>query len=341
MVGQRFASLLGDHPGMELVALAASEKRVGRRFGETVDWLIEGRIPEVAERMRMTSIDSSLEDLGAKIVFSALPPNEAEQVEERLSMEGGAVFSNTRVNRMKADVPILVPEVNPEHLKMVEVQRRRTEKEGFIVTNANCAATGLVMALGPLKQFGLNKVFVSTYQALSGAGYPGVASLDGVGNIIPHIPMEEEKVIAETQKMLGEVKGNTIQPHPTRIYPSCARVPVHDGHLEKVWLDMDRTDVVEVADAIMGFKGLPQRLRLPSAPEMPLILHTKENRPQPRLDVMAGSPERARGMAVSIGRLRAHHDLIGFTLLVHNTIRGAAGGSILNAELAISEGLIK
>jgi aspartate-semialdehyde dehydrogenase len=219
--------------------------------------------------------------------------------------------------------------------------QRRSGSKGFIITNANCAATGLAMGLGPLRQFGLRKVFVTTYQALSGAGHPGVASLEGIGNVIPFIREEEEKVVVETQKILGTLEGDRVVSHPTKIYPSCARVPVRDGHLEKVWVDLEEIDLVKLADAIMEFKGLPQRLRLPSAPEFPLILHTKENRPQPGLDVMAGSPMRARGMAVSIGRLRHHENLIGFTLLVHNTIRGAAGGSILNAELAISEGIVK
>ena len=197
------------------------------------------------------------------------------------------------------------------------------------------------MGLCPLRPYGISKVFVSTYQALSGAGYPGVASLDGVANVIPFIQGEEEKVVKECGKILGVLADGKVRPHPAKVFPSCARVPVRDGHLEKVWVELENLDFLKVADDIMAFRGLPQRLRLPSAPEVPLILHTKENRPQPRLDVMAGSPERARGMAVSIGRLRAHENMLGFTLLVHNTIRGAAGGSVLNAELAISEGIVK
>jgi aspartate-semialdehyde dehydrogenase len=340
MVGQRFVALLGDHPNMELVALLASERREGRRYSETVDWLVDAPLPQEAGEMKLTTLDEDISDLGARIVFSALPADRAVDIEDRLAKDGIGVFSNVKVNRMKDDVPILIPEVNPEHLALVDVQRRSGTK-GFIVTNANCAATGLAMGLSPLRRFGLRKVVVSTYQALSGAGHPGVASLEGIGNVIPFIHEEEEKIIEETGKVLGTLEGDRVSPHPAKVFPSCARVPVRDGHLEKVWVEMDETDLVKVADAIMEFKGLPQRLRLPSAPEVPLILHTRNNRPQPGIDVMAGSPDRARGMAVSVGRLRFHENMLGFTLLVHNTIRGAAGGSILNAELAISEGFIK
>jgi len=345
MVGQRFISLLEDHPTMELVSLVASEKREGKRYKETVNWLLETPMPEQAGKLRLFSLGTRFADLGAKLVFSALPAEEAEGSEDKYAADGAAVFSNVKVNRMRADVPILVPEVNPEHLGLIDVQRKARKAKkggGFIVTNANCTTTGLVMALAPLRQFNIRKVFVSTYQALTGAGYPGVASLDILGNLIPYIDEEEDKMVAETAKILGTFENDAITPYPLKVFPTCIRVPVRDGHTESVWVDLEKNDMVEVADAMMNFKGLPQRLHLPSAPDVPLVVHTKKDRPQPIKDARLGAPPaRARGMAVSVGRLRAHENMIGFTLLVHNTIRGAAGGSILNAELAISEGIVK
>ena len=347
MVGQRFISLLEDHPNMELVSLVASEKREGKRYKETVNWLLDIPMPENAGKLRLYTLGTRFQDLGVKLVFSALPADEAAKVEDKYAAEGAAVFSNVKVNRMRTDVPILVPEVNPEHLGLIEVQRRsrkgrKTTGGGFIVTNANCSTTGLVMTLAPLRQFNLRKVFVSTYQALTGAGYPGVASLDIVGNLIPFIGEEEDKMVTETVKILGTFENDTVTPYPVKVFPTCVRVPVRDGHTETVWVELEKNDMVEVADAMMNFKGVPQRLRLPSAPEQPIVVHTKNDRPQPIKDARLGAPpDRARGMAVSVGRLRAHENMIGYTLLVHNTIRGAAGGSILNAELAISEGIVK
>jgi aspartate-semialdehyde dehydrogenase len=346
MVGQRFISLLEDHPTMELVSLVASEKREGKRYKETVNWLLDIPMPEQAGKLRLFTLGTRFADLGAKLVFSALPAEEAERTEDKYASEGAAVFSNVKVNRMRPDVPILVPEINPEHLGLIDVQRRARKVKkgsgGFIVTNANCTTTGLVMALCPLKMFNIRKVFVSTYQALTGAGYPGVASLDIVGNLIPFIGEEEDKMIEETAKILGTFENDAITPYPLQVFPTCIRVPVRDGHTETVWVDLEKNDLVEVADAMMKFKGLPQRLHLPSAPDTPLVVHTKKDRPQPIKDARLGAPPtRAKGMAVSVGRLRAHENMVGFTLLVHNTIRGAAGGSILNAELAISEGIVK
>jgi aspartate-semialdehyde dehydrogenase len=346
MVGQRFISLLEDHPTMELVSLVASEKREGKRYKETVNWLLDIPMPEQAGKLRLFTLGTRFTDLGAKLVFSALPVEEAERTEDKYASEGAAVFSNVKVNRMRPDVPILVPEINPEHLGLIDVQRRARKAKkgsgGFIVTNANCTTTGLVMALAPLKPFNIRKVFVSTYQALTGAGYPGVSSLDIIGNVIPFIGEEEDKMIEETAKILGTFENDAITPYPVQVFPTCIRVPVRDGHTETVWVDLEKNDLVEVADAMMKFKGLPQRLHLPSAPDTPLVVHTKKDRPQPIKDARLGAPPaRARGMAVSVGRLRAHENMVGFTLLVHNTIRGAAGGSLLNAELAISEGIVK
>jgi aspartate-semialdehyde dehydrogenase len=346
MVGQRFISLLEGHPNMELVSLVASEKREGKRYKETVNWLLDTPMPEESGKLRLYKLGTDFKELGAKLVFSALPAEEAQKVEDKFASDGAAVFSNVKVNRMRDDVPILVPEVNPEHLGLIDVQRKarkgKKSSDGFIVTNANCSTTGFVMALAPLRQFNLRKAYVSTYQALTGAGYPGVASLDILGNLIPYIGDEEDKMVAETAKILGTFENDAITPHRVKVYPTCVRVPVRDGHTETVWVELEQNDMVEVADAMMNFKGLPQRLHLPSAPDVPLVVHTKKDRPQPLKDARLGSPPaRARGMAVSVGRLRAHENMIGFTLLVHNTVRGAAGGSVLNAELAISEGLVR
>jgi len=252
------------------------------------------------------------------------------------------VFSNAASHRMEPDTPILIPEINPDHIASVEVQRKRRKRGGFVVTNANCSVTGLAIALKPLvDRFGFRAVNVATYQALSGAGYPGVPSLDILGNVLPYIKNEEEKMGAEARKILGSYAEGRFVDSPVSVLASCARVNVRDGHLEAVFIWHEHMpSEKEIVKALNGFRAEPQRLRLPSAPERPIIVRREPNRPQPLLDCNAGSPERARGMAVTVGRVRVDEQHLRFFLLSHNTIRGGAGGSVLNAELAVKEGVI-
>jgi aspartate-semialdehyde dehydrogenase len=253
-----------------------------------------------------------------------------------------AVFSNAASHRMEHDTPILIPEINPDHLSSVEVQKKRRKNGGFIVTNANCSVTGLALGLKPLlDEFGFRDVNVATYQALSGAGYPGMASLDILGNVLPWIKNEEEKMTAEGKKILGSYKNGKFVDSPISIQACCARVNVRDGHLEAVFIkDKHMPEAKTIARTLADFTAKPQKLKLPSAPERPIIVRKEPDRPQPLLDVDAGVPERAKGMSVTVGRIRVDKDCLRFFLLSHNTIRGGAGGSVLNAELAYKEGVI-
>ncbi|RLI24663.1 MAG: aspartate-semialdehyde dehydrogenase [Candidatus Hecatellales archaeon] len=327
MVGARFISLLSSHPWFELKAVAASERSRGQRLREAVRWLPPEGLPEEVLELEVRSPKPrELEE--AEIVFSALPSEVAGSIEEEFAGEGFAVFSNASSHRMDEDVPILNPEVNADHASMVEVQRKRRKWEGFIVTNPNCTAAVLTLSLKPIQEeFGIRRVIVSTMQALSGAGYPGVSSLDILDNVIPYIRGEEEKVERETLKMMGA----PFKPASFKISASCHRVPTLDGHLEAVFVELERqAKPSEVAEAMASFEGEPQRLKLPTAPKPPIVVRGEEDRPQPRLDRMEG-----RGMAVVVGRVREDRSLGGVKYLVlgHNTIRGAAGCSVLNAEL--------
>lgn len=337
IVGQRFVQALSAHPFFDLRVLAASEKSAGQRYKDLEKWMIEGEIPKKFRDQAVKNLDSKvLRAKGIEIVFSALPSEVAKGVELEFAKQGFRVFSNASAFRMEPQVPILVPEVNPEHLEIINNQKK--EYGGFIVTNPNCTAAGLVLGLKPLTQFGIKNVTVTTYQALSGAGYPGVASLDILGNIIPYIKEEEEKIEEETKKLLGSFKAGKISPARFDIIASCARIPVRDGHLESVVVELESDiDLEDIMRAMIDFKGVPQEKRLPTAPERPIIVFEESDRPQPLLDAYAGSPERARGMAISVGRIKKLGRKIRFFLLVHNTIRGAAGCSLLNAELAYEQ----
>jgi len=340
LVGQQFIRMLEHHPWFEVAALFASSLSAGKRFSEAVDWALSNDIPEEARDIMLTDIDAALlKQMGIRILFSALPSAVARETEKSLAQEGFYIFSNAAAFRMDRNIPIVIPEVNPDHFDLVKTQCWR--EKGFIVTNSNCTTTGLVMGLKPLYGLGLKSVAVTTYQAVSGAGRRGVASLDILGNVIPHIKDEEEKLEREARKILGHLNDGSVDQAPLEIFASCCRVPTRDGHLENILIEGEHDlDLDAVLHALRLFQGIPQEMRLPTAPEKPLILVDDPLRPQPRLDAEAGFPERARGMAVTIGRIRKKGKRVSFFLLVHNTIRGAAGTCILNAEYAVMNNLI-
>lgn len=343
MVGQRFASLLQDHPQIELVVAYSSDRSRGKTLGEI--W----RIPEKPLREDISSLKLETLDIddaaekGVKIAFGALPADLAKDIELVAASKGIAVFSNAGAYRMEPDVPILIPEINFDHLNIVDLQRKNRNSKGFVVTNSNCSVAGLSVALKPLvDRFRFKRVFVSTYQAISGAGYPGVPSLDINANCLPFIKNEEEKMNREARKILGSYDGRSIKPLDIDVWAHCVRVPSRDGHLESVsiLLEEEPPGVKEVERIFEEFTGIPQKLKLPTAPEKTIIVRKEKDRPQPILDAMAGHPDRARGMAVSVGRIRIDDNLLRFFCLVHNTLRGGAGDSVLNAECAIHEGKI-
>jgi aspartate-semialdehyde dehydrogenase len=338
-VGQRFIQLLAGHPWFEIASLTASDRSVGKRYADAARWLLRGGMPASVAELMLGPTEPEAIEPDVKLLFSALPSGNAGQVEEALAAAGFGVCSNASSHRMDPDVPLLIPDVNPEHTALIDVQRRCRGWSGFIVTNPNCTTTHLVCALKPLQDaFGLAAVNVVSMQAISGAGYPGVASLDILDNVIPYIGGEEEKVEAEPRKLLGSLDGDGIRPADFLVSAQCNRVAVRNGHLEAVSVKLRRSaSVAEVADAFTSYRGEPQRLGLPTAPDPAIILHNEVDRPQPRMDRLAGN-----GMATSVGRLRAD-PLFDYKFLVlgHNTIRGAAGGAILNAELLVAQKYLK
>lgn len=340
MVGQRFIELLQGHPWFELVALAASDQHEGRAYAEVAKWRLPGsEVPASAAALPVVACRPEALPVGVRIAFSALPTEVAGEVEAAFARAGVAVFSNARHYRMEHDVPLLIPEVNADHAVAIIEQRKERGWPGCIVTNANCSATPLVMALKPLQRpFGVRKVMVTTLQAISGAGYPGLPSYDILDNAIPYIGGEEEKVECETRKMLGSWReGRGFTDAPVVVSAQCNRVATREGHLECASIELaSNVEPEEIVAAWQSYRAEPQRLKLPSAPEQPLIYRNEPNRPQTLLDRDAG-----HGMAVTLGRLRRCPILsYKFVLLGHNTIRGAAGGSILNAELCVSKGLV-
>ncbi len=339
MVGQRFIELLQGHPWFELVALAASERHGGRSYAEATRWRLPGsEMPAAAAELPVVTCRPEALP-GVKIAFSALPAEIAGEIEADFARAGVAVFSNAKTYRMAGDVPLIVPEVNAGHAAAIVQQRKLRGWPGCIVTNANCSATPLVMALKPLQEaFGLRKVMVTTLQAISGAGYPGLPSYDILDNAIPYIGGEEEKVESETRKMLGTwEEGEGFTDAPVVVSAQCNRVATREGHLECASVELERdASPEEIIAAWEGYRPEPQQLQLPSAPQPALVYRSEPDRPQTLHDRDSG-----RGMAVSTGRLRRCPILsYKFVLLGHNTIRGAAGGSILNAELCVSKGLI-
>ena len=335
-VGQRFIQLLFDHPWFKISALAASTRSAGKPYAEACHWLQTTPIPERVRGMPVQSIE---DDLDCRVVFSSLPGNVAAPVEKRLARAGYAVCSNASAHRMDRDVPLLVPEVNASHTALIETQRRQRGWSGLIATSPNCSTTQLALALVPLhRAFGLRRLFVATMQAISGAGYPGVASLDILGNVVPYIGGEEEKMQAETLKLLGAFEDDRVEPAPAVISVQCNRVPVRDGHMECLSIEFGRKpDLRELVEALESFRAAPEVAALPSSPEQPIVVRSEPDRPQPLLDRDAGG-----GNAVTVGRVRPCPIFdYRFVLLGHNTLRGAAGGSIHNAELLVAQNWIK
>jgi len=336
MVGQRFIQLLEDHPWFEVAWLAASDRSSGKAYGEAVRWKLDTPLPPAIAAM---PVSPAAPENAPKIIFAALDTDIAREMEPKFAAAGCAVISNSSAFRMQADVPLVIPEVNADHLALRSQQNwnaaSQEKRDGYIVTNPNCSAIGLVLALKPLaERFGLRAVFVSTMQAVSGAGYPGVPSLDILGNVVPFIRNEEEKLEAETQRLLGKLEGNRVIPLDARMSAHCNRVAVEDGHTESVSIQLaTKPSREEVLAAWREFQPLLEK-NLPSAPLQPVEYATAEDRPQPRLDRMRG-----RGMTATVGRLRPCSLLDWkFTVLSHNTIRGAAGAALLNAELLASQG---
>lgn len=332
VVGQQFISRMARHPWFNVTWLAASERSEGRKYAQASPWRLAAPMPEKAAAM---TVDACLPGRGPKVVFSALDASVAGEVEAAFAAAGHIVVSNARNYRMDALVPLLIPEINADHLKLLPEQRAARNWPGAIVTNPNCSTIVLALALAPLRIFDIKTVVVSTMQAVSGAGYPGVASLDILGNVVPYIGGEEDKLETETQKILGADGGRA--PLPAIVSAHTNRVAVIDGHTMTVSVQLaSKPSVEEVNDALRQFRGRPQELNLPTAPAQPIIVKTEDNRPQPRLDADLGD-----GMSVSVGRVRpcpvfTHK----FVALGHNTIRGAAGAAILNAELMAAEGLL-
>lgn len=334
-VGQRFISLLENHPWFEVAALTGSGRSAGRPYSEVARWVLDTPMPAAVRDMVVLGEE---DDLDTPLVFSALPSKTAGPIEKRLAGAGHVVCSNASDHRMDSDVPLLIPEVNPEHLELIAAQRRRRGWSGAIVTNPNCTATGPTMALRPLLDtFGVTQVFLVSMQALSGAGYPGVPSYDAIDNVIPYIGGEEPKVEVEPQKMLGTLREEAVEPAQFRISAHCNRVPVLEGHLVCLSLAFARQpEQAELVATLQGFRALPQELNLPTAPAQPIIVRDEADRPQTRRDRDAGN-----GMSTTVGRIRPC-SLLDYKLVVlsHNTIRGAAGGSVLNAELMYAQGML-
>ncbi len=335
IVGQRLVQMLENHPWFEVAWLAASERSEGLAYAEAARWRLRTAIPPQVGGLR---ISPAAPEGAPKVVFAALDAGIAAELEPRFAQAGHAVITNSSAMRMQPDVPLVIPEVNAGHLKVLECQTWRRSSGGFIVTNPNCSAIGLVMALAPLHQrFGLETVFVVTMQAVSGAGYPGVASLDILGNVIPYIAKEEQKLEEEAQKLLGRVAGPAIESADFAISAQCNRVAVEDGHTESVSIKLRKpAKAPEILAAWNEFRSVAQELDLPSAPAQPVIYDPAPDHPQPRFDV-----DRGAGMTCSVGRLRPCGVLDWkFTVLSHNTIRGAAGAALLNAELLKARGYL-
>jgi aspartate-semialdehyde dehydrogenase len=333
MVGQHFIKFLQGHPWFDLKWLGASDRSAGKKYRDAMTWHL-GVVPDTVADI---VVEECKPDHAPQLVFSAMDASVATDIERAFAQAGHVVVSNSKNHRMERDVPLLVPEINADHLKLVPLQQRARGWKGQIVTNPNCATVTVTMGLAPLKQFGIRKIVATTLQAISGAGYPGVASMDIMGNVIPFIGGEEEKMEQETQKILGELCGDHVEPLPAAMSAHCNRVPVVDGHTATVSVEFSGTpSLADMRHAFDVFTAVPQERKLPSAPARPVIYMEEQNRPQPRKDA-----ERERGMAAFVGRLRACPVLdYKFVALSHNTVRGAAGAAVLNAELMVSEGML-
>jgi aspartate-semialdehyde dehydrogenase len=335
MVGQHFIKFLRNHPWFEVTWVGASDRSTGKKYSEATSWRLDGEMPAGVRDLVVS--DSTPGNGAPRLMFSAMDASVATEIERAFAQAGHVVVSNSKNHRMEKDVPLLVPEINAGHLKIIPLQQRERGWKGQIATNPNCSTVVLTMGLAPFKQFGIRRVVVTTLQAISGAGYPGVASMDINANVIPYIGGEEEKMQIETQKILGDFAGDRIEPLAAKVSAHCNRVPVVDGHLVTVSVELERKPSREEAiRAIREFRGVPQERKLPSAPEQPIVYMDSQDRPQPRRDA-----ERGNGMTVFVGRLRECPVMdYKFIALGHNTIRGAAGAAVLNAELMYSEGLL-
>ena len=347
-VGQRFVQLLENHPWFDVTVLAASQRSVGKRYSEAAHWLLDTPMPKgfawksvvacTLEAVKKEANASSSGRDGIDLVFSCLPNELAGPCEEAFARAGLPVISKASAHRMDADVPLVIPEVNPDHDGLITAQRKTRKWDGFISCDPNCSTTPLALTLKPLMGMGVKRVHVTTLQGLSGAGYPGVASLDALGNVVPFISGEEEKIEQETPKILGQLakSGDRIQPAKIEVSASCNRVPVLEGHLENVFVEFERdVSIRQVRQEWDEFHGAIHSLKLPSA-QAPLVYKEEPNRPQHRLDVNNG-----KGMSTTIGRLRLDGPRrIKYVCLSHNTIQGAAGGAILHAEALKTHGLL-
>jgi aspartate-semialdehyde dehydrogenase len=333
MVGQHFIKFLQANPWFDLKWLGASDRSAGKKYRDAMTWHL-GVVPETVGDMK---VEDSKPGNAPRLLFSAMDASVATDIERAFAQAGHVVVSNSRNHRMERDVPLLVPEINPDHLKLVPQQQRTRGWKGQIVTNPNCSTIVLTMGLAPLKQFGITKIIVTTLQAISGAGYPGVASMDIMGNVVPFIGNEEEKMEQETQKIMGEFRGDHIESLPALVSAHCNRVPVVDGHTVTVSVELSaKPTEADLRRAFDTFTAVPQQRKLPSAPPRPVIYMEEQNRPQPRKDA-----ERERGMAAFVGRLRPCPVLdYKFVAMGHNTVRGAAGAAVLNAELMLAEGML-
>ena len=335
MVGQQFIALLADHPGFKVAWLGASHRSEGKAFSDAAAWRLPQPLPDDVARM---IVNAATPGHAPTLVFSGLDSSVAGEIEGAFAAAGHIVVSNSRNYRMMDTVPLLIPEVNADHLALLDAQDAAHGWKGRIITNPNCATIVVAMALAPLRQFGLKTTMVTTLQAISGAGYPGVPSWDILGNVIPHIGGgEEEKIETETRKILGSLSANKVHDHPVRLSATTTRVPVQNGHTASISVGLEQRPPIDaMIDAWTSFRGRPQEMRLPSAPPQPIVYLTEANRPQPLLDA-----NRDGGMTVSVGRLRPCPIFdYKFVALGHNTIRGAAGAAILNAELMHREGLL-
>ena len=335
MVGQQFIALLDAHPWFKVEWLGASHRSEGKAFRDAAAWRLPHHLPEEVARR---TVEAATPGRAPKLVFSGLDSSVAGEIEAAFAQAGHIIVSNSRNYRMEPTVPLMIPEINADHLALLDAQEAACGWKGRILTNPNCATVVLAMALAPLRQFGLKTTIVTTLQAISGAGYPGVPSWDIIGNIIPHIGGgEEEKVETETRKILGTLSNGGIEFHPVRLSATTTRVPVQNGHTGSISVGLEQRPTPEaIIDAWTTFKGRPQALELPSAPSQPIVYLTEANRPQPLLDV-----DRDGGMTITVGRLRPCPLFdYKFVALGHNTIRGAAGAAILNAELMHREGLL-
>ena len=336
MVGQHFIKFLDGHPLFELTWLGASERSAGKRYREAAKWNLAGAAPDAIAGKTVSEAKPG--GNAPKLVFSAMDASVATEIEQAFAAAGHLVVSNSKNHRMDRDVPLIVPEVNADHLQLAADQRKTRGWKGMIVTNPNCSTIVLTVALAPLKQFGITRIITTTMQAVSGAGYPGVPSMDILGNVIPYIGGEEEKIQQETQKILGDFAGDHIEPLAAKVSAHCNRVAVVDGHTITVSVEFSSSpSEADLRHALETFSGVPQQRNLPSAPDRPVIYMPEADRPQPRKDA-----EREHGMATFVGRLRPCPVFDWkFVALSHNTVRGAAGAAVLNAELMHSEGLLR